>query len=160
MQHNSSIDRLSLGLSSEHGVDGCPALGRDLEGDNLGEDFSVEGPHEVPLQLLLLRIPENTRHIDALLFFLVLGDSDGGQWHGARRIKEVLHLCALDLGQHDGLPHEVVVPHKLLPGGDPRDVVKDAVEDEEGAKVELDARDVARALMVLEVVEAVVMAIG
>lgn len=39
-------------------------------------------------------------------------------------------------------------------------MVKDAVEEEEGAKVEVDARDVARALMVLEVVEAVVMAIG
>lgn len=75
----------------------------------------------------------------------------------------VAHLCAFDLRQHDGLPHEVVVPHKLLlggGGGDPRDVVKDAVEEEEGAKVEVDARDVARALMVLEVVEAVVMAIG
>ena len=104
MQRNSSIDRSSLGLRIKRGVDGCPDLGRHLEGDNLGEDFSGEGPHEVPLQLLLLRILENTRHIDALLFFPVLGDGDGGRRHGARRIKEVLHLCALDLRQHDGLP--------------------------------------------------------
>ena len=104
MQRNSSIDRLGLGLSSKRGVDGRPDLGRHLKCDNLGEDFSGEGPHEVPLQLLLLCIPENMRHIDALLFFPVLGDGDGGRWHGARRIKEVLHLCALDLRQHDGLP--------------------------------------------------------
>ena len=40
------------------------------------------------------------------------------------------------------------------------DVAKDGLEKGEGAKVVSDARDVARALMVLEVVEAVVMVIG
>ena len=68
------------------------------------------------MNLLLLCIRENADEIGDLLLLPMLGDGEGFRWRLARRIKVVAHLRALDLGQHNSLPHEVVLPRELLLG--------------------------------------------
>ena len=110
MQSNSGVDHLSLGLSCERGMVGSPHLVRRLESDDLGKDLAGEGSHQVPLKLLLLSRPEDSCHVDNLFLLPVLSDGESGRRRLARRFKEVLHLGAFDLRQHDGLPQEKIAP--------------------------------------------------
>ena len=93
-----------MALGGEHGVDGAPYFSRRLECGNLSKDLTGLRSHQIPLELLLLRVPEGSSEVDDLFVFSIFGDGEGGRWFLARPIKVALHLCASDLREHDGLP--------------------------------------------------------
>ena len=64
----------------------------------------------------MLCIPEDAGEVRNLLLLAIFGDGECLRRRLALRIKVVAHLRALDLGQHNGLPHEVVLPRELLLG--------------------------------------------